>query len=242
MNTSRARKYETRTYLELSVGTTHLVEVVVHLRNADLHWWNKDVSRHEAELMKIISRKILAVEEVFRNEILGKQSQLQSSDRKSARKIKKNEYMIGEKNIAESKRGDKQKELENKSSESKKRKFSKSKLGVSTEIALRPKAANSLYARPNILYGDLIQIVYKIGLCESNSNATLFFNESLSQNNKNQGVASKKRKYASLSFGQLKKLSNMIEIWCFNDPKSSLPDDGGFPRPDMIPLTSLFKE
>jgi len=54
--------YGTRTLLELSVGKTHTIEVLVHLRTDDLDWWNRDLIRHAEQLMKLISRRILPVE------------------------------------------------------------------------------------------------------------------------------------------------------------------------------------
>jgi len=54
--------YDTRTLLELSVGKTHTVEVLVNLRMDDLDWWNHDLTRHTEQLIKLISRRILPVE------------------------------------------------------------------------------------------------------------------------------------------------------------------------------------
>mmetsp|Transcript_20330 Transcript_20330/g.24263 ORF Transcript_20330/g.24263 Transcript_20330/m.24263 type:complete len:310 (+) Transcript_20330:59-988(+) len=54
--------YGTRTLLELSVGKTHTIEVLVHLRTDDLDWWNRDLARHAEQLIKLISRRILPVE------------------------------------------------------------------------------------------------------------------------------------------------------------------------------------
>lgn len=54
--------YGTRTLLELSVGKTHTIEVLIHLRTNDLEWWNCDFTRHKEQLIKLISRRILPLE------------------------------------------------------------------------------------------------------------------------------------------------------------------------------------
>jgi hypothetical protein len=46
-------------------------------------------------------------------------------------------------------------------------------------------------------------------------------------------------------FLQLPKLSKRISLWCYpidkNNPNEPAPEGGGFPRPEMMPITSLFR-
>ena len=92
---SRIKPYSHRTFLELSVGTTHTVEVLVHLRRSDLSWFNDSngLSDHQAQVFTLIGRRILPKE--CGDEI---ETDL-AAWRHKRRKIG---ILIGEKNIAES--------------------------------------------------------------------------------------------------------------------------------------------
>ena len=54
--------YQARTYLELQIGQTHTIEIIIHLRCNDLNWWNSNALSHEKQLFKIIKRQILPIE------------------------------------------------------------------------------------------------------------------------------------------------------------------------------------
>jgi len=52
----------TRTLLELRVGSTHTIEILLQIRLADVSWWNSDLHDHECQLYKLIGRRVLPVE------------------------------------------------------------------------------------------------------------------------------------------------------------------------------------
>jgi hypothetical protein len=49
----------TRTLVELRVGSTHTIEVLLQIRLADINWWNSDLLNHERQLYKLIGRRVL---------------------------------------------------------------------------------------------------------------------------------------------------------------------------------------
>ena len=230
-----ARKYVTQNFLELSVGSSFMVEIIIHMRSTDLDWWNKEVSKHEAELMTVISRKIISQEEVFRNEILG------ANDKCGASK----QVIIGEKNLASTGKTDGKKNESKKTSTGKSGKKSKRKHQAPIEVASKIQSKENLHKRPSIVFGDSIQVMYKIECCESINSATLFFHDTEDMENNIKAGKNKKKRLTPASFGQLNRLSHRIIVWCFKydpeNPTAAIPSDGGFPRPEMIPLTLLFK-
>lgn len=54
--------FETRTWLELCVGNTHILQVLVHIRKEDLLWWNENQVEFQRELLGILSRQVIPVE------------------------------------------------------------------------------------------------------------------------------------------------------------------------------------
>ena len=236
-----SRKYDTRTVMELSVGTSYMVELVIHMRSADLDWWNNDVSKHEAELMTVISRKIISQEEVFRNEILNtKKKRDEGGDKK---------VVIGEKNFAASRKANDTLSTNgyNKSNSKAKRNNQAAVAVVQTNDIVKSKARDTSQKRANIVFGDSIQVMYKLENCESINSATLIFHDVENTDIDTSNSSAKKRRLVPASFEHLKKLSHRIIVWCFeydsDNPNSNIiPCDGGFPRLEMIPLTLLFKE
>ena len=88
------KPYSHRTFLELSVGTTHTVECIIHMRRANLGWFNapERISDHQRQLFTLIGRRILPTE--CSEEI---EADLATWRQKRA----KIGVLIGEKNIAE---------------------------------------------------------------------------------------------------------------------------------------------
>ena len=243
--------YETRNEMELSVGTSHIVDVLLQLRQDDLKWFNDNVTTHEAELMEIVSTKILAVEETFRNEVLAAKKRvvptIQTESIGTGKRGKKQpKVIIGEKNL------DSDGEVKG-LKVSKKRKAPKKSEGVGVDNADKSgkstKQKDSAFQRPNILYGKNIQVIYRLldRKTSQSNQATLFFIDERNESKKISTSSKKKsKKKCVASFGQLKKLSKKIEIWVFrfdeNNPSFHIPSGGGFPRPEMTPLTALFRD
>jgi hypothetical protein len=84
------------------------------------------------------------------------------------------------------------------------------------------------------VFGDNLRVTYRVEEFNTSESATLIF-------------AAKRTgspKGASL-FRQLPKLSKRISLWCYpmdkNNPEEPVPEGGGFPRPEMMPIASLFR-
>jgi len=85
-------------------------------------------------------------------------------------------------------------------------------------------------------FGKTLQLAYRLHEPKADQGATLIYNDS------DDATATKKRKRGS--FQQLIKLSKQIIVWCykFDSSNPSEPDPpGGFPRPELVPISSLFR-
>ena len=279
--------YGTRTLLELSVGRTHTIEVLIYLRKVDLEWWNRDSSKHQKELMKLIGRQILPTEvkDVIESHHCLKQ------------KGELGRVIIGEKNLQKSLTKDSvnnlqesrkkrnrgsntrnQNECEGAERSIKRKRLQHNFPGKNTKQKEKPSASKPptfpsqterIYAsRLDIkyLFGETIQITYKIEEIQTSHTATLFYTKKMSPNLQNDQahshqIEAKKSKLTKNAFSskedigkckglanfyQLKKLPKRVVLWCYpfdqSNPTEPIPRNGGFPRPEMIPLSSLFSE
>ena len=284
------KPYSHRTFLELSVGTTHTVQVVIHLRRSDLEWFNNpnDLPDHQSQLFNLIGRRILPQEcgEEIETDL--------AAWRRKRRKIG---VLIGEKNIAAGgaqsssapsssstlgkgkKKGGRA--VSGRGKKGGGRKGTNAKAG--TKISLAALAGGSkkgAKTKRNVdvvyLFADTLQVTYRVENVSTSDSVTLLFNDPVdvsaaakerpkaeSSGKDGIDVMSKKRSAAisadpgdtkkdraknagnSLAtFRQLKKLSKRIVIWVYpfdpTNPTAPNPEGGGFPRPELIPLTSLF--
>jgi len=121
------------------------------------------------------------------------------------------------------------------------------------------------------LFGETLQVTYRVEEIKTSDSVTLLYNNidpgkdtksnkkgSLKNSVGGGGGDKGKRKRSAdadstkkgstelATFRTLKKLSKRIVIWVYPfdpaNPTAPNPEDGGFPRPEMIPLTSLFVE
>lgn len=232
-------EYSTRTSLELSVGEKNdlSVEVIVHLRRQDLKWWNDKVKSHQKQLFKVITLRILPEE--------------CSDDIEAWHSTKTKKLKI------DRQRGAKQhKQSKNDNTEEAKKKISK-------KSSKKDKSDPPEFM---YLYGDTIQLTYKIEDTSKSNSLTLLYNE-LSRKKSNRapelivptkqnGKTSKKRKKNSekekeeiesdetMLFNYVHKIQKRIIVWCYpfdpNKPTDPIPDGGGFHRTELIPIHSLF--
>jgi hypothetical protein len=195
----------TRTFLELRVGRTHAVDVLVHVRRADVKWFHSS-PEHKKELFRLLSQHVIFRE--FEKEI---------QEYHNLRNGVRPTVEVGEKN----KRGKK----------GKKRKGAPAPESPNTE---KPKRA------VRHVSGTGMQITYKTEGLNDKQGATLIFpmkNGSTDEEKSSKGSPPK--------FRSLPKLSKRIVLWCY--PKDQKGEDSpikgqGFPRPEMVPITSLFRE
>jgi hypothetical protein len=194
-----------RTFLELQVGRTHSVEVLLHLRLADAKWFHSSPDLKK-ELFRLLSQHVIFRE--FEKEIQ------EYHDIRNG--IRPAVIEVGEKNKPKAKKG-------------KKRKAAPSAVEPVKE---KPKRA------VRHVFGTGIQITYKMEEISDKQGATLIFPRRNAKEDKGQ-------KRPPPMFRQRPKLSKRIVLWCY--PRDETNDDSpikgqGFPRPEMVPITSLFRE
>ena len=189
----------TRTFLELRVGRTHMMDVLLYVRRSDLTWFHSSPD-HRRELLRLLSQQIVPKE--YEEEIDSYHALRNPKHRPPS--------AAGEKNRPAAKGGRKRKtkEVDLPKPEKPKREF-------------------------RHVFGDKIQVTYRVEETRLYESATLIF---------------PKRKDASeepSNFRQLPKLSKRIVAWCYpldpDNPMEPNPEGGGFPRPDLIPVTALFR-
>ena len=81
------------------------------------------------------------------------------------------------------------------------------------------------------VFGDDMQVTYRAEQMKQNESATLIFPKKTDESKPSM-------------FRQLPKLSKRIVLWCYPreiEDSDSPPTGGGFPRPEMLPISSLFR-
>lgn len=192
----------TRTFLELRVGRTHTVDVLLHVRRADVTWFHSSAD-HKKELLKLLSQQIVPKE--FDEEI-DRYHELHN------RLHRPGPTTIGEKN----------------------QKGKGGKAGRKRKL-MEPEPKPERQKRDVChVFGDNLRVTYRVEEFNANESATLIFAPKKTESPE-----------AASLFRQLPKLSKRISLWCYpmdkNNPQEPLPEGGGFPRPEMMPITSLFR-
>lgn len=85
------------------------------------------------------------------------------------------------------------------------------------------------------VFGDNLRLVYRVEETNSYETATLIFSERNELSDR------------SSDFRQRSKLSKRFVLWCYplnkSNPTEPIQDEGGgFPRPEMIPIASIFRK
>ena len=187
----------TRTFLELRVGRTHMVDVLLHVRRADVTWFHSSVD-NKKELLKLLSQQIIPKE---CEEEIDRYHEVRN-------RLHRPPTIIGEKNQKGKGKGGRKR----KATEPDQPKLERPKRDV------------------HHVFGDVLRVTYRVEELNANESATLIF---------------AKRNDSSNNFRQLPKISKRIILWCYpidkNNPTEPAPEGGGFPRPEMLPISSLFR-
>lgn len=203
--------FDTRTFLELRVGRTHTVDVLLHLRRSDVKWFHSSAD-NKKELFRLLSQHI-----IFRE--CEKEIQEFHDVRNGIRPV----VEVGEKNKPKAKKGKKRK---------------KGEPAEPSEPKEKPKRDI------RHVFGTGIQVTYKTEEVSDKEGASLIFPKSATNDEKKSNT-----KGPAPKFRQLPKLSKRIVLWCYprdeatdDSTVSPAPEGQGFPRPEMVPITSLFRE
>jgi hypothetical protein len=187
---------------------------MLYLRQKDLEWFHSSREVRE-ELMQVLSTRVVPRE--FSTEIEQyRQGQQPPGDRPFIAKT-------GE--VNEKKRQQTQLNSRRKATSEKRKRGNKSS---------HPSPKEKQRRDVRHVFGDNIQLTYKVQDLTNKSNSA-GSGATISVASSPEGI---------LTFRQYPKLSKRLILWCFPlDPANteSDPENGGFPRTDLIPLSNLFR-
>lgn len=207
-----------RVSLDLKVGSSHVLEVLLHLRRSDWDWYRSNEDAIEEELLELLEESVLS--RMFGTEI-------EDYHRKHNPQIFPAEK-VGTKSSKSS--------GSNQSNNVRKKHRKGSKAAIAAERKEKAAAAAAEEAKKvqkDVYYafGELLQLAYrKQDLPAWNQGSrTLFINNVEEE-----------------SFTDHPKLPARLLVWCsrINAESKTNPDpeDVGFYREEMIPISSLFRE
>jgi hypothetical protein len=261
-------RYKSRTFLELCVAKKFSLHVVLHLRRDDISWFQSNLASHEQQVLNLIKEEIVPKEFPFlisesrhttppgvapsgkgqkrkkgiRQPVIGSAHLRQKQKRRAATNNKNLACNNGKSNPAPPSLP-----------------LSVATEGTEVEAA---KGKRGVYTPDvSMIFGETLQITYKTEEI-SQASVTLRFGGGMEElvagdqqvaveakskgrkrNRPSQPPATKMIKLAT--FQQSKTLPKRIICWCYpfeiEDPMSPNPlQGGGFPRPETIPMSSLF--
>ena len=158
--------YGSRSFIELSVGNSHTVEVIVNIRECDLFWWNEMLEGHEKELFKLIQCHILPSE--FHEEIYSYHKQRQDDGI-----TKKN--IIGEKNKKKRKANTKNDNTNNNNNNKSKKKAQSRSHETLNKVDEGTASKRKYDLDVSYLFGETLQITYKMEEIPVSSSATIMY-------------------------------------------------------------------
>lgn len=198
------RRFSTRTFLELRVGNTHTLEVLLHLRHKDRAWFG---SEQREEVLQLLTTRVVPRE--FEKEIETFHEKLNGIyvAKVGERNGKKPQQAINQPKVKRNKR---------------KRKAKPAPPPPVIEDRTRRDVRH--------VFGDNMQLTYRLEMIGTDCGATI----SIALEN------------GDLTCKQYPKLSKRLVVWCFPstgaDATESDPTDGGFPRPELVPIAELFRQ
>lgn len=257
--------YGSRTLLELRVGKTHTIDLLIYLRLRDMGWWYGNISYHQSQLINIIETRVLPKE--FEQWVetyceLKKGNQLTNKDGVLLGEGKK---MVMKRSMEERKNNVIKKRRKNMPT-----KFGNRERTTCSRIQLQDKndqkktdsnKSNSSLLEIPFLFGESIQIAYRMEDVQiSHTGYTLLYPRTKydSCNQRNSQVTSRSTtKVTKCShdvkitsntkvdqFQQMKRISKRILVWCYpfdpSNPMESLSSVEGGSNPGMFPIISLF--
>jgi hypothetical protein len=204
-----------RVTLDLKVGSSHVVEVLLHLRRADWDWYRSNEEAIEEELLELLEESVLS--RMFGEEI-------EEYHRKNNPQIFPPDKTVGAKNKLGKNQGN-----NNRNSKGT-RKGGKSTAAMRKQVEVteeEKKVKKDVY----FAFGEILQLAYRKQDLPTWNQAgrTIFFN-----NGNDEGFHDRPKLQARLLIWCSK-----INPQNKTDPD---PDNVGFLRDEMIPIASLFRE
>ena len=206
-----------RVCLDLKVGRFHVVEVLLHLRRSDWEWYQSSHQVIEEELLSLLDQSVLP--RMFGEEI-------ESYHRKHNPRIFPPEE-VGAKNKDKTAKKNSHQNAKN------------SRKGAATSAEMSKKMANPCVEEKKAkdvyyAFGEMLQLAYRKQEVHAwnQVGSTMFFKEKLDEED--------------TEFYDRPKLSGRLLVWCSKvdcqNKTNPDPDNLGFFRQDMIPISALFRE
>jgi len=208
-----------RVCLDLKVGNSHLVEVILHLRRTDWEWYQSNHDEIEKELLNLVEESVLP--RMFGDEI-------------EAHHRKYNPQIFPPQEVG----------AKNKNSKSNSK---RSRKGPATSTAISKPIENPSMdeKKPKDIYfafGRTLQLAYRkqdLQVWNQFGSSLVFFKDTAVVDNNN-------NKKEDAEFHSLPKLSARLLIWCSKIDQQNITnpdlDNVGFFRQEMIPISALFRE
>ena len=215
----------TRTYLEVKVGQSQCVAVLLYLRRPDMAWFNDQNDRLFAEFLHLIEQQILP--RMLTDELEENHHAQQRTKGKRPPTLGPGGIPIAEKN-------------HHAPTTTKRKRMSKKALAELERLCQQSEKGQK---KKDVYYafGKEMQLAYRLEEVKHRQAETLVF-----ANNSGEKGDDNEKKKEDAQFRLLKKLSKRILVWCYplTDQQAATdpdPPGGGFPRPDLIPISELFR-
>jgi len=228
--------YGTRNLIQLKVGKRHTIELQLHLRTCDIEWFNVDAKSKISQIFSLVSKSVMP--EVLNNDEETPYNKGGSSKGKKPT-IKSNQNSKG----IEKKRKATSKDTEAKAGgkNSKSQKVKQTSAGQPSSSRAKkdePKKTYLSTMETKYLFADSIQISYRVSSVQNSNRAVLTFEHSNEEKVQDKILS---------TLESLRPLPKIILAWCYPfdplNPKLPIMDTtDGFPRPEFLPLSTLFKE
>jgi hypothetical protein len=204
--------------LDLKVGRFHVVEVLLHLRLSDWEWYQSSHQAIEEELLSLLDQSVLP--RMFGEEI-------ESYHRKHNPRLFPPEE-VGAKNKDKTAKKNSHQNVKN------------SRKGATTAAEVSKKKMENTCVeekKPKDVYyafGEMLQLAYRKQEMHAWNlvGSTIFFKEKLDEED--------------AEFHDQPKLSGRLLVWCSKVDRQNRtnpdPDNLGFFRQEMIPISALFRE
>jgi hypothetical protein len=243
-------KSRTRTLLELQVGKSHLVEILLQIRRVDIPWFETNAATIWEEILDLLERSVIprmCGDELERYHMARHPTQFppETAVGQKNKTGRGNTTATGKK--ASMGKGGKRKRGGGGKDESSAAAATKKSHQKREEEMVPTKPDKDVY----YAFGEEIQLAYRRTEIKQSDSLTLFFKEGETTATARSGSAATtstpNNVVTAPNLHQFHKLSHRIHLWCSKivDPLQKTNPDlqgVGFYRPELIPMASLFRQ
>lgn len=235
-----------RSQIDVRVGSSHIVETLLHLRRDDYPWYlenEEEINQEFLELLQVsVIPRMFDVElEEYHNQVSPELMPL-PAEQVGSKNTKSLNKAIANQSDGKNRKG-------------RKNKISKTESQQQQAELKQQRNHEKVTKEISYAFGSTIQLAYRLQHLYSKRQTydqhTLLFPESSSSSLANEESAKQGAEKSNRNINQLRfqcpiKLPQRIVIWISrldpNDPTNPDPKGAGFCRPELIPISSLFRE